>query len=209
LRPVNLGVAKDQRLSLNPSQISGACGRLMCCLRYEHEFYVHSRKKFPKEGKTVTTAKGEEKVVSNDIFNERVTLRSAEGETRVIPLAAFRAELNGGALPEAVADLSVSAEAPELAEVDEILPDTGTYAATVAARAALGLKPLPEATPLPPPVASADDEVDELEEPGGPGEPAQPTAGPKKRRRGRRGGRRGRGKGGGGSAPPADEAPSE
>ena len=50
LRPVNLGVAKDQRLSLNPSQISGACGRLMCCLRYEHEFYVQSRKRFPKEG---------------------------------------------------------------------------------------------------------------------------------------------------------------
>ncbi len=40
LAPVNLGVAKDQQLSLNPSQISGACGRLMCCLRYEHEFYV-------------------------------------------------------------------------------------------------------------------------------------------------------------------------
>ena len=53
LRPVNLGVAKDQRLSLNPSQISGACGRLMCCLRYEHEFYVQSRKRFPKEGKIV------------------------------------------------------------------------------------------------------------------------------------------------------------
>ena len=53
LRPVNLGVAKDQRLSLNPSQISGACGRLMCCLRYEHEFYVQSRKKYPKEGKPV------------------------------------------------------------------------------------------------------------------------------------------------------------
>ena len=51
LRPVNLGVAKDQRLSLNPSQISGACGRLMCCLRYEHEFYVQSRQAFPKEGK--------------------------------------------------------------------------------------------------------------------------------------------------------------
>ena len=48
LRPVNLGVAKDQRLSLNPSQISGACGRLMCCLRYEHEFYVQSRRKYPE-----------------------------------------------------------------------------------------------------------------------------------------------------------------
>ena len=61
LRPVNLGVAKDQRLSLNPSQISGACGRLMCCLRYEHDFYVQQRKRFPKEGKTVTTMRGEEK----------------------------------------------------------------------------------------------------------------------------------------------------
>ena len=48
LRPVNLGVAKDQRLSLNPTQISGACGRLMCCLRYEHEFYVQSRSASPR-----------------------------------------------------------------------------------------------------------------------------------------------------------------
>jgi cell fate regulator YaaT (PSP1 superfamily) len=93
LRPVNLGVAKDQHLSLNPSQISGACGRLMCCLRYEHEFYVQSRKRFPKEGKTLVTAKGEEKVLANEIFNERVTLRSAEGEIRVVSLAMLRREL--------------------------------------------------------------------------------------------------------------------
>jgi hypothetical protein len=57
---------------------------------------VQSRKRFPKEGKLVTTARGEEKVVSNDIFNERVTLRSAEGETRVVPLAQLRLELAGG-----------------------------------------------------------------------------------------------------------------
>ncbi|MGQ0643569.1 MAG: PSP1 domain-containing protein, partial [Gemmatimonadaceae bacterium] len=100
LRPVNLGVAKDQRLSLNPSQISGACGRLMCCLRYEHEFYVQQRKRFPKENRLLTTSKGEEKVVGNDIFRERVTLRNGEGETRVIPLAELRRELGaagGGA----------------------------------------------------------------------------------------------------------------
>ena len=84
LRPVNLGVAKDQRLSLNPSQISGACGRLMCCLRYEHEFYVQSRKRFPKEGKILVTARGEEKVVANDIFRERVTLRGVDGEVRTL-----------------------------------------------------------------------------------------------------------------------------
>jgi cell fate regulator YaaT (PSP1 superfamily) len=93
LRPVNLGVAKDQRLSLNPAQISGACGRLMCSLRYEHEFYVQSRKRFPKEGKILTTAKGEEKVLAIDIFHERLTLRSSEGETRVVPLTEFNREI--------------------------------------------------------------------------------------------------------------------
>jgi cell fate regulator YaaT (PSP1 superfamily) len=93
LRPVNLGVAKDQRLSLNPSQISGACGRLMCCLRYEHDFYVQSRKKYPKETKVVRTARGEEKVLANDIFRERVTLRGLDGEVRTLPLAELRAEM--------------------------------------------------------------------------------------------------------------------
>jgi cell fate regulator YaaT (PSP1 superfamily) len=99
LRPVNLGVAKDQRLSLNPSQISGACGRLMCCLRYEHELYVESRKRFPKEGKTLVTARGEEKVVATEIFNERVTLRSAEGETRVISLTQLKREMAAAGQP--------------------------------------------------------------------------------------------------------------
>src|ERR1700693_333001 len=92
LRPVNLGVAKDQRLSLNPSQISGACGRLMCCLRYEHEFYVQSRKRFPKEGKLVATSLGEEKVLSIDIFHERITLRGVDGDMRSLTLPEFKQE---------------------------------------------------------------------------------------------------------------------
>jgi cell fate regulator YaaT (PSP1 superfamily) len=95
LRPVNLGVAKDQRLSLNPAQISGACGRLMCCLRYEHEFYVQSRKRFPKEGKIVVTSRGEEKVLAIDIFRERLTLKSAEGEPRMLSLTDFNREIGG------------------------------------------------------------------------------------------------------------------
>jgi cell fate regulator YaaT (PSP1 superfamily) len=103
LRPVNLGVAKDQKLSLNPQQISGACGRLMCCLRYEHEFYVQSRRRFPKEGRILVTSRGEEKVIACDIFNDRVTLRSAEGDTRVVPLAELREDVGGfgeNAVPE-------------------------------------------------------------------------------------------------------------
>ncbi|MES2177906.1 MAG: regulatory iron-sulfur-containing complex subunit RicT [Gemmatimonadota bacterium] len=112
LRPVNLGVAKDQRLSLNPSQISGACGRLMCCLRYEHDFYVHSRRKYPKEGKTVRTSKVEEKVIANDIFRERVTLRGIEGETRTISLIELRAELSAAGDPIAPALELAALEVP-------------------------------------------------------------------------------------------------
>jgi cell fate regulator YaaT (PSP1 superfamily) len=92
LRPVSLSLAKDQRLSLNPSQISGGCGRLLCCLRYEHEFYVTSRKRFPKEGKEIRTGKGAEKVISVDIFRERVLLRSEDGTTRTLMLSDLRQE---------------------------------------------------------------------------------------------------------------------
>ena len=93
LSPVNLGLAKDQHLSLNPSQISGGCGRLLCCLKYEHEFYVTARKRFPKEGKTVTTARGAEKVIAVDIFRERVFLRSEEHGPRIIALVELRDEV--------------------------------------------------------------------------------------------------------------------
>ena len=89
-RPVSLSLAKAQGLSLNPVQISGPCGRLLCCLHYEHEFYVQQRKRFPKEGKTVQTAEGNERVVSVDIFRERVTLRSDDGATRVVTLEQLR-----------------------------------------------------------------------------------------------------------------------
>jgi cell fate regulator YaaT (PSP1 superfamily) len=101
LSPVNLGLAKDQHLSLNPTQISGGCGRLLCCLKYEHEFYVEARRRFPKEGKTIATTVGPEKVVAVDIFRERVFLRSEEHGARIIPLVQLRDEMEriGEVLP--------------------------------------------------------------------------------------------------------------
>jgi len=89
-RPVSLSLAKAQGLSLNPVQISGPCGRLLCCLHYEHDFYVQQRKRFPKEGKTINTAEGAARVVSVDIFRERVTLRADDGATRVVALEQLR-----------------------------------------------------------------------------------------------------------------------
>src|SRR4051794_31899680 len=94
LSPVNLGLAKDQHLSLNPSQISGGCGRLLCCLKYEHDFYVTARKRFPKEGKTLQTSVGPERVIAVDIFRERVFLRHEEHGSRIIPLAQLRSEID-------------------------------------------------------------------------------------------------------------------
>jgi cell fate regulator YaaT (PSP1 superfamily) len=96
LKPVSLQLAKDQRLSLNPAQISGCCGRLMCCLMYEHRTYVESRRRFPREGKVLVTGKGEERVVAVDILQERVTLRDGEGERRKLNLEQLRKEVSGG-----------------------------------------------------------------------------------------------------------------
>jgi cell fate regulator YaaT (PSP1 superfamily) len=178
LRPVNLGVAKDQRLSLNPSQISGACGRLMCCLRYEHEFYVQSRKRFPKEGKIVVTTLGEEKVVSVDIFRERITLRGVEGETRLLPLAEFKREteeLVGAAAPVANGDEEDSAT--ESIRPDEISPEL-LYTA--------------EHPVFVPPTKGVSEPRPNGNDPARDTNPRD-SEGSAKRRRGRRGGRRGRG----------------
>lgn len=95
LKPVSLQLAKDQRLSLNPAQISGCCGRLMCCLIYEHQTYVEARRRFPREGKMIRTSAGEEKVIAVDIWGQRITLRDGEGARRVITLKELRAEVGG------------------------------------------------------------------------------------------------------------------
>ena len=93
LKPVSLQLAKDQRLSLNPAQISGCCGRLMCCLTYEHDAYVQARKRFPREGKTLATAVGREKVVGTDIWRDRVFLKDEDGNRRVVPLDDLKKEV--------------------------------------------------------------------------------------------------------------------
>jgi len=127
LRPVGLAVAKDQHLSLNPSQISGPCGRLLCCLHYEHDFYVQARRRFPKEGKALRTSIGTEKVLAVDIFRERVTLRSEEGSTRVIPLTQLAQEVEalGGTMP-----LPAAIAAPPPAAEPHTTPSPGPAPAT-------------------------------------------------------------------------------
>jgi cell fate regulator YaaT (PSP1 superfamily) len=94
IKPISLQLAKDQNLSLNPQQISGSCGRLLCCLTYEHDAYLQARKRFPREGRTVRTLQGTERVVGIDIWQEQVTLQNEARQRRTIKLAELTAEMN-------------------------------------------------------------------------------------------------------------------
>jgi cell fate regulator YaaT (PSP1 superfamily) len=78
--PVTIRMARSQNLSLNPEQISGACGRLMCCLKYEHEQYNEARREMPREGAQVTTEKGAGKVTGIDVLKKTVTVELESGE---------------------------------------------------------------------------------------------------------------------------------
>ena len=215
LRPVKSSTAKDQRLStLNPAQISGSCGRLMCCLRYEHEFYVQQRRRFPKEGKVLVTALGEEKVIANDIFREQVTLRTLTGDTRVLMLAALQKELGGEAL-STTAEHRVEVEPEDEAEGEEQTEErvliTIERAQPYVERAPLPTQPSDQA-PLdaaPLDVAPLDVAAPPVEPPGGaPPETVRPEREGRRRRRGRRGGRRGRGGGGPAGTPPTGSPPA-
>ena len=84
--PVSMKMAKDQSLYLNPSKFSGVCGKLMCCLRYEHDVYLEARDRLPSPGMSVSLPTGEKGVISEvNIFRESVTvIVRTEEETRYI-----------------------------------------------------------------------------------------------------------------------------
>lgn len=86
--PVSVRMAKDQDLSLNPLRISGACGRLMCCLKYEHPLYQEFTEKAPPVGAAVETPDGDGTVVGHNVPSESVVVRlSADGRRSVCALA--------------------------------------------------------------------------------------------------------------------------
>lgn len=78
--PVSIKMAKVQNLSLNPTKISGICGRLMCCLKYENDVYMELRKGLPDNGEKVKTKDGMGKVVDTNILESKVRVRLYTGE---------------------------------------------------------------------------------------------------------------------------------
>ena len=85
-QPVSIRMAKEQDLPLNPSKISGLCGRLMCCLRYEFEAYKDFKSRSPKKNAVIDTPAGLAKVVEFDTPRERIKLRMEDGSTMFVPL---------------------------------------------------------------------------------------------------------------------------
>ena len=81
---VSIKMAKEQNLSLNPTKISGICGRLMCCLNYEQTTYEDIRKRLPKVGSIVKTEEGNGEVVGNSIVKEIVKVKVRRGDEEVV-----------------------------------------------------------------------------------------------------------------------------
>ncbi len=78
--PVSIKMAKDQNLSLNPAKISGLCGRLMCCLKYENDHYEQAKKDLPDIGQKIETPEGRGKVAGINILERLVQVHIAERE---------------------------------------------------------------------------------------------------------------------------------
>lgn len=80
LRPVSMKMAKVQKATLDPSKVSGRCGRLKCCLRYEHETYDDLDRKLPRINKFIRTAHGDGVVVDRQILTQLVQIRTASDQ---------------------------------------------------------------------------------------------------------------------------------
>lgn len=81
---VSIKMAKEQNLSLNPTKISGICGRLMCCLNYEQSTYEEIRKRLPKVGSKVKTQIGVGEVISNNTVKESIKVKLKKGDEEYV-----------------------------------------------------------------------------------------------------------------------------
>jgi cell fate regulator YaaT (PSP1 superfamily) len=127
---ISIKMAKEQDLPLNPTKISGACGRLLCCLVYEHEQYRELRGQFPKVGRVVSTPVGMAKVTALNVLKRTVTLRLEGGGygTVEMPLDEMRLQYGTAVRPvEVVEEVDASVRTQEKAAPagDGRAPDKG------------------------------------------------------------------------------------
>lgn len=98
-QPVSVKMAKEQNLALNPTKISGQCGRLLCCLDYEYEAYCDLRKNFPKCGKRACTVEHRGTVEKMNLLTGELTLRQDDGKLVSVHVAELVDEARADAAP--------------------------------------------------------------------------------------------------------------
>lgn len=120
--PVSIKMAKEQNLSLNPTKISGICGRLMCCLNYEQDIYEDIRKRLPKVGSIVNTPYGEGEVISNSVIKEsvkvKVRIKDGEDELKVVKIEDLT--LISGSYEDIINDVDIKELEGEIEDPDMI-----------------------------------------------------------------------------------------
>ena len=114
LKPVNMRMAKTQKATLDPSKISGHCGRLRCCLRYEDQTYQDLKSNMPNRQTVVNTPNGVGKVIDYQILTQLVQVLYEDGKIEAVPIEDINASAKCGGCcskqSEAVDDLAVEAE---------------------------------------------------------------------------------------------------
>ncbi len=111
-QPVSIKMAKEQNLSLNPTKISGVCGRLMCCLKYEQDQYEQVRKRMPRVGREVITPDGSGTVTDLNVVKETVSVRIADGDTAEIRIYPLDQIIRPGGAPQAAEAADATAAEP-------------------------------------------------------------------------------------------------
>lgn len=135
LEPVTMRMAKLQRTTLDPQKISGRCGRLMCCLRFEDEVYRELRKGLPHKGTRVHVGSSLGEVTSTDILTQRATVKLDDGNVVRVPVTELRPPPDGDIEKQAAsaaADTSSSARGRPRDARDASQPTSSTKAATPA-----------------------------------------------------------------------------
>ncbi len=130
LRPVTMKMAKLQKSTLDPTKVSGRCGRLRCCLRYEHVGYEELLKRLPRPGAWADTEYGPAEVLDRQVLTQLVLVRVRDGRELTIPIEELRAfpiepPVDGGAGPAPVARRFPAGRNPHRLPVprEESVPD--------------------------------------------------------------------------------------
>ena len=126
--PVSIKMAKEQNLSLSPTKISGICGRLMCCLKYEQDAYESMRKQMPRTGREVLTPDGSGTVLENNVITERtrvkVALNDGTFDVREYPFRELRVK-NASSRPKLPDEENASVNTEEEADALSLEAETG------------------------------------------------------------------------------------